>query len=147
MPRLQEIVRLVWAIGSDFALEEKYGGVGDEQWDRWLVPKVMSRLWDEINSVVVTEIDGEIAGFASYALDGKRRVGTVHYNAVAPEYQGRGIGSIQLEHLLGLFRAGGMQVACVGTGLNDGHAPARAMYEKAGFEPVIDYRMYSRRLD
>ncbi|MGC9316511.1 MAG: GNAT family N-acetyltransferase [Armatimonadota bacterium] len=147
MPCLQEIVQQVWAIGSDFALEEKYGSVGDERWDRWLVPKVMSRLWDEIGSILVTEIDGEIAGFISYALDRAREVGAIHYNAVAPHFQGRGVGTMQVKHVLELFRSEGMQIACVGTGLNEGHAPARRMYEKAGFEPVIDYRMYSRRLE
>lgn len=147
MARLREIVREVWAIGSDFALEEKYGSVGDERWDRWLLPKVMSRLWDEISSIIVTEIDGEIAGFVSYAMDGAREVGTIHYNAVAPGFQGQGVGTNQVEHVLGIFRDAGMRIACVGTGLNEGHAPARRMYEKAGFEPVIEYRMYSRRLD
>ncbi|MEA3403851.1 MAG: GNAT family N-acetyltransferase [Armatimonadota bacterium] len=147
MPRLQEIVREVWAIGSDFALEEKYGSVGGERWDRWLVPKVMSRLWEEIGSILVTEIEGEIAGFISYALDRARQVGTIHYNAVDPHFQGQGIGTMQVQRVLELFRDEGMRIACVGTGLNEGHAPARRMYEKAGFEPVIDYRMYSRRLD
>lgn len=146
MPRLQEIVQAVWAIGSDFTLEEKYGRVGDERWDRWLVPKVMSRLWDEINNVVVTEVHGEIAGFISYAIDRAREVGTIHYNAVAPGFQGRGIGTAQVQHVLGVFRDQGMRIACVGTGLNEGHAPARRMYEKAGFEPVIEYRMYAMRL-
>lgn len=147
MPRLQQIVREVWAIGSDFALEEKYGSVGDERWDRWLVPKVMSRLYEELGNIRVTEVDGEIAGFISFALDGARKVGTIHYNAVDPRFQGRGVGTAQVKHVLGIFREAGMRIACVGTGLNEGHAPARRMYEKAGFEPVIEYRMYARRLD
>ncbi len=147
MPRLQEIVEQVWAIGSDFALEEKYGSVGDERWDRWLVPKVMSRLWDEIGSTLVTEVEGEIAGFISYAIDHSREVGAIHYNAVAPPFQGHGIGTSQVARVLQIFRDEGMRIACVGTGLNEGHAPARRMYEKAGFEPVIEYRMYARRLD
>lgn len=147
MPRLQEIVRTVWAIGSDFTLEEKYGSVGDERWDRWLVPKVMARLYDELGSILVAEVDGEIAGFVSYALDRAREVGTIHYNAVDPRFQGHGIGTMQVERVLAIFRAAGMRIACVGTGLNEGHAPARRMYEKAGFEPVIEYRMYAQRLD
>jgi len=147
MPRLQRIVRQVWAIGSDFTLEEKYGSIGDERWDRWLVPKVMARLWDEIGSIIVTELDGEIAGFISYAIDRAREVGTIHYNAVDPSFQGHGVGTSQVERVLEIFRDEGMKIACVGTGLNEGHAPARRMYEKAGFEPVIDYRMYSRRLE
>jgi len=147
MPRLQEIVRAVWAIGSDFTLEETYGSIGDERWDRWLVPKVMSRLWDEIGSILVTEVEGEVAGFLSYAVDRAREVGAIHYNAVDPRFQGRGVGTMQVERALEIFRDQGMRIACVGTGLNDGHAPARRMYEKAGFEPVIEYRMYARRLD
>jgi len=147
MPRLQQIVRDVWAIGSDFTLEEKYGAVGDEAWDRWLLPKVMSRLWDEIDSILVAEVDGQIAGFISYAIDRVRQVGTIHYNAVAPAFQGHGVGTVQVERVLGIFRERGMRIACVGTGLNEGHAPARRMYEKAGFEPVIEYRMYARELD
>lgn len=147
MPRLQEIVRTVWAIGSDFSLEEKYGSVGDERWDRWLLPKVMSRLWDEIGSIIVTEIDGEIAGFISYALERSREVGVIHYNAVDAAFQGRGVGAAQVDRVLEIFRDEGMKIACVGTGLNEGHAPARRMYEKAGFEPVIEYRMYSRPLE
>ena len=147
MPRLQEIVREVWAIGSDFALEEKYGSVGDERWDRWLLPKVMSRLWDEIGTIIITEIDGEIAGFISYAIDGARGVGAIHYNAVSTGFQGHGVGTTQVERVLEIFRDAGLKIACVGTGLNEGHAPARRMYEKAGFEPVIEYRMYSRPLD
>lgn len=147
MPRLQTIVRTVWAIGSDFALEEQYGSVGDERWDRWLVPKVMSRLYDELERILVTEVNGEIAGFISYALERARKVGTIHYNAVDPRFQGRGIGTMQVERVLEIFREAGMRIACVGTGLNEGHAPARRMYEKAGFEPVIEYRMYAQRLD
>ncbi|HJN17247.1 MAG TPA: GNAT family N-acetyltransferase [Armatimonadota bacterium] len=146
MPRLQEIVTQIWAIGSDWELEEKYGSVGDESWDRWLVPKVMSRLWDEIAATLVTEVDGEIAGFISHALNSARRVGSIHFNGVAPEFRGNGIGTRQVEHVLGLMREAGMEIAAVGTGMNDGHAPARRVYEKAGFEPVIEYRMYAQRL-
>ena len=72
MPRLQEIVRTVWAIGSDFTLEEKYGSVGDERWDRWLVPKVMSRLYDELGSILVAEVDGEIVVREVYAAGSDR---------------------------------------------------------------------------
>jgi RimJ/RimL family protein N-acetyltransferase len=146
MPRLQEIVTEVWAIGSDWTLEEKYGSIGDAVWDRWLVPKIMSRLWDEIGMTLVTEREGRVVGFIAYSIDGLRRVGTIHYNAVAVEWQGEGIGTRQVEHVLALMREAGMEYATVGTGLNEGHAAARRMYERAGFEPVIEYRMYAQRL-
>jgi GNAT superfamily N-acetyltransferase len=146
MARIQEIVTQIWAIGSDWVLEEKYGAIGDRSWDRWLVPKVMSRLWEESGTTLVTEDDGKVVGFIAYATDGPRRVGAIHYNGVAPEYRGRGLGHRQVEHVLGLMREAGMVYAAVGTGLNEGHAAARRVYEKAGFEPVIEYRMYARRL-
>lgn len=146
MPRIQEIVREIWAIGSDFSLEEKYGSVGDERWDHWLVPKVMSRLHDELDNVWVTEEEGVILGFCSYTMSSARKVGTVHYNGVALAGRGKGIGTMQVNKILEIFREAGMEVACVGTGLNEGHAPARRVYEKCGFEPLIDYRMYARKL-
>lgn len=146
MPRLQSIVEEIWAIGSDFALEEKYGAVGDQPWDRWLVPKVMSRLYDELDNLWVSEEDGAILGFFSYGMSAARKVGTIHYNGVALAGRGKGIGTAQVEKVLELFRAAGMEYACVGTGLNEGHAPARRVYEKCGFEALIEYRMYSQRL-
>ncbi len=146
MPRIQEIIEQVWAIGADWVLEEEFGRIGDESWDRWLVPKAMSRLWAEIGCTLVTEAEGEIAGFISYALDRAREVGSIHFNAVHPDYQGHGVGTAQVERVLQIFRDEGMKYATVGTGLNEGHAPARRMYEKAGFKPVIEYRMYAQKL-
>ena len=112
----------------------------------WLVPKVMSRLWDEMDSVYVTAVDGEIAGFVSFATSAARKVGTIHYNGVAKAYRGLGIGAKQVEFAVEKFREAGMECAAVGTGLNEGHAPARRVYEKAGFETLIEYRMYAMKL-
>ncbi len=146
MARVQEIVERIWAIGSDFALEEEFGAIGDESWDRWLVPKVMSRVWAEISSLTVTEVDGKIAGFITWQTDRARSVGSIHYNGVDPDFQGMGIGSMQVARALDAFREAGMELATVGTGLNEGHAPARRVYEKNGFMPVIDYIMYAQKL-
>lgn len=146
MSRVQEIVEEVWAIGSDFVMEEKYGSVGSERWDRWLVPKVMSRVWDEIDSLLVTEVDGTVVGFITYGMSSQRKVGSIHYNGVCAAGRGLGVGTRQVQAVLGIFREAGMEYACVGTGLNEGHAPARHVYEKCGFEPLIEYVMYSQKL-
>ena len=146
MPRIQQLVQQIWNIGADFVMEEKYGAVGEEQWDRWLVPKVMSRLWEELDNVWVTEEDGALLGFFSYAMGSARKVGTLHYNGVAHEARGRGIGTMQVAKAVAIFREAGMAYACVGTSLNEGHAAARRVYEKNGFEPLIEYVMYARRL-
>jgi len=146
MPALQALVTDIWDIGSDWELEELYGAVGDERWDRWLLPRVMGRLWAELDHVWVTEANGEVVGFVSYGVSQARRVGVIHYNGVARGFRGRGIGTRQIEHVLGLMRQAGMELAAVGTGLNERHAAARRQYERAGFTPVIEYRMYARRL-
>jgi len=146
MPRIQEIIREIWGIGADFVLEEKYGAVGDEAWDRWLVPKAMSRLYDELDHVWVTVEDGLVIGFCSYTMSSARKVGTVHYNGVAKAGRGKGVGTRQVAKIIEIFREAGMEIACVGTGMNEGHAAARRVYEKCGFEPVIEYRMYAQKL-
>lgn len=146
MPRIQEIVREIWAIGADFVLEEKYGSVGDERWDRWLVPKAMARLYEELDNVWVTEEDGVVLGFVSTMMSRARKVGTIHYNGVAHAGRGQGIGTMQVQKALEIFREAGMEIACVGTGLNEGHAAARRVYEKCGFEPLLEYRMYAQKL-
>jgi len=103
-----------------------------------------------MDNVLVTEEDRVILGFCSYQMSGARKVGTIHYNGVALAARGKGVGTLQVERVLELFRAAGMEYACVGTGLNEGHAPARRparrVYEKNGFEPLIEYVMYARRL-
>jgi len=54
-------------------------------------------------------------------------------NSVSAEFAGRGIGSSMYRFILGEAKKRGCKYASVGTGLDDGHAPARRAYEKAGF--------------
>ncbi len=146
MPRIQEIVEEIWAIGADFVMEEKYGAVGDERWDRWIVPKAVSQIWEEIDSLIVSELDGEVVGFITYAMSSARKVGSIHFNGVSKAGRGKGIGTQQVARVLEVFRDAGMEYACVGTGLNEGHAAARRVYEKCGFERLMDYTMYVQKL-
>jgi ribosomal protein S18 acetylase RimI-like enzyme len=74
-----------------------------------------------------------LVGFVTYRLDPDRRIGTIGNNAVDPAWQGRGIASALYRRALDDFRAAGMEVAAVTTGLDDAHAPARAAYRGAGF--------------
>ena len=81
----------------------------------------------------VTECDGKIAGFIHYTYDPKSRTGTVGNNAVSHEFRGRGIGPRQYEFIFELLRERGALGVRVTTGLDEGHAPARRAYTKAGF--------------
>jgi ribosomal protein S18 acetylase RimI-like enzyme len=79
-----------------------------------------------------------VVGFATYRLDPATGVGTILNNAVDPAWQGRGIATALYEEVLARFRAAGMRVAAVTTGLDAPHAPARAAYRRVGFGPAVE---------
>lgn len=86
--------------------------------------------------------DGEaIVGFVTIKLHQEGKMGEIYMIAVAPEAQGRGVGSALTSHALEWMKQAGMAIAMVETGGDPGHAPARHTYEKAGFRlfPVARY--------
>ena len=95
---------------------------------------------------LVTELDGIVAGFITFVLHRDKSIGEIGNNAVDPDCQGHGVGTTQCQRVLEIFRQAGMQYARVDTGLDPAHAPARAMYEKAGLKPMIPYVEYYVKL-
>jgi ribosomal protein S18 acetylase RimI-like enzyme len=85
-------------------------------------------------------------GFVTFRLDREKLVGTIGNNAVDPAWQGRGIASAMYRRVLERFRAEGMRVACVETGLDEGHAPALATYRKVGFDREVPSVMLYQEL-
>jgi GNAT superfamily N-acetyltransferase len=67
--------------------------------------------------------------------------GEIDMVAVDPEHQGRGLGSALVEFAVAQIAAAGVGLAEIGTGGDPGHAPARRVYEKAGFTalPLVRY--------
>ena len=61
--------------------------------------------------------------------------------AVDPSHQREGVGQSLTTHAIDWFRGQSITLVYVETGGDPGHAPARAMYEKAGFRllPVARY--------
>lgn len=92
-------------------------------------------------NVLVAEIEGGVAGFLVYELQEKEATGEVVLLAVHPDYQNRGIGTELNLIALQKMRAAGMKMAVVGTGGDEGHAPARRSYQKAGYTalPLVRY--------
>lgn len=123
--------------------------LGDALWERiygdWEPRKrasVICQIRDYARMAIVSELDGEVVGFLTWRLHRDRGVGEISNNAVDPAFQQRGIGSAQVRWALDYFRAEGMSAARVLTGGDRGHAPARAMYRKAGFDrelPCLEY--------
>lgn len=68
-------------------------------------------------------------------------MGEVYVLAVHPDFQGQGIGRALMEVSFSRIRGAGMRMVMVETGDDSGHAPARAVYESAGFQrwPVARY--------
>ena len=76
----------------------------------------------------------QVVGFITFRVDSAKSMGIIGNNAVAPEAQGNGIGTIMYNYVLEVFRERGLKYASVTTGLDEGHASARRAYEKAGFD-------------
>lgn len=89
----------------------------------------------------VAECDDQIAGFATIKLHEGERMGEVYVIGVSPDHQGRGVGAALMERCLEIMKMEGMAIAMVETAADAGHAPARGLYERSGFElwPVARY--------
>lgn len=96
---------------------------------------------------IVSELDGRIAGFATFWFQPARGFAEIGNNAVHPDFQGRGIGSLQCERVMAIFREKGVKYARVATGLDALHAPARRQYEHVGFTLNVPSTTYYLALD
>jgi len=96
--------------------------------------------------IIVAELDGDIAGFATWWLPGDG-LGEVGGNAVDPALQGRGIGSMQTRWVVDKLREEGCTCAKVHTGMDPAHGPARAEYRKAGLRRAVLNSVYLNYLD
>jgi ribosomal protein S18 acetylase RimI-like enzyme len=96
---------------------------------------------DEKITTWVAEVDGKVVGFVAYELNDNNKIGEVQLLAVHPEYQNHGIGTELNIFALQKMKESGMRLAALGTGGDEGHAPARKSYEKAGYTglPLVRY--------
>ena len=96
---------------------------------------------DEKMHVLVAQVDDRVVGFLTYELNEENQNGEVMLLAVHPDYQNHGVGTQLNVVALGQMKAAGMKLAVVSTGGDEGHAPARRSYEKAGYIglPLVRY--------
>lgn len=83
-------------------------------------------------------------GFISIRLNVGDNLGEIYMIAVDPMHQGQGIGSRLTDFAVEKIQEAGITVVMVDTGGDPGHAPARATYEKAGFEALPIMRYFKR---
>ena len=148
-PRLTEIIGAIWEGGGDAIVEKQYGQIGHAPWQQYQSEAVLQ--WIQAPgasayAVIDTEAGGQIVGFCSFMVQRERDTATVGYNGVAPSHQGRGIGSLMMGYIMERIRESGVGYAGVIVADNDAHAPARRVYEKAGFETVYSLRYMFQKL-
>jgi ribosomal protein S18 acetylase RimI-like enzyme len=95
----------------------------------------------------IAEVEGEMAGLVCWDIRPDGAVGELVEVTVDPKYQRRGIGSGMCRHVLALLRRRGCRAVLVKTGLDEGHAGARALYERLGFAPALPWIHYYQALE
>jgi len=115
-------------------------------WRKFQEKSVRDTLADSAMNVWVAETERRVVAFvAATVLDSARLLGEIRMLAVDPYSQDRGIGTALTRLATDWLRSSGMQVAMIGTGGDSGHAPARRVYEKAGYT-VIPLARYFKAL-
>ncbi len=148
--RVGEIAQLAWVRVHDSFRKIVGDAMHDTLWPDWEEKKDADvrrhrEQYPDWSRVVETVETDHVVGFITFRVDEKKGMGIIGNNAVHPEHQGRGIATAMYAHVLDLFRRDGLRYACVGTGLDEGHTPARRAYEKAGFDialPAVTYYTY-----
>ncbi|MHA7284553.1 GNAT family N-acetyltransferase [Arthrobacter sp. TMS2-4] len=112
-----------------------------EGWRKRQFEDLSTTLDAEPENVDVALIDGRPAGWVCTRLHPEDTMGEVYVLAVDPPHQGKGVGAALMQYSIARARSNGMSMMMVETGDDPGHAPARRVYEGAGFErwPVARY--------
>ncbi len=102
-------------------------------WHQYQESAVRETLADDEMTIWVADAE-HVAGFAAARIaDPERQRGELYMLAVDPDAQGQGVGTALTERATDWMREAGMRVASIFTGGDPGHAPARRVYEKAGY--------------
>ena len=97
---------------------------------------------DDAIHVWVAAEGSTTAGFVALKLHLDDRMGEIHMIAVDPKFQRRGIATALMSHADTWFKQAGMSIVMAETGSDPGHAPARRVYEAAGFSPFHAARYF-----
>jgi GNAT superfamily N-acetyltransferase len=126
-------------------LGERIYGLAYPDWRASQAETVRTSCSTHAATTVVAEVGGAVVGFVTVVLGepgpAGERTGDVELIAVDPSVHRGGVGNALMDAALGLMREAGCAYASVWTGGDDGHAPARAMYEASGFTalPLVHY--------
>jgi ribosomal protein S18 acetylase RimI-like enzyme len=86
--------------------------------------------------VVVAEDHDEIVGFIAWTMRPQKRSGEIGPMAVESAHRRHHVASALCAHAFDDMRRHGIEVVSLGTGGDDFHAPARALYDSLGMTPL-----------
>lgn len=145
-PAIDAINRRAWAGGltTHELLERRHGPVEGRPWAEQITRAVATHLARPDVTTFVAERDGRVIGYAAAQIghEPPSDLGTVSYNAVDPDYQGQGVGTALVEHVVAYLWEQGARVLTVVTLECD--EPARRIYERLGFRELTRLIYYSR---
>jgi len=95
----------------------------------------------------IAEVGDRMAGLLCWRVSESGDVGELLEVTVDPDFQRRGIGTLMCLRALAVFREREVSAVLVKTGLDDGHAGARRLYEKLGFSAGLPWVHYHQKLD
>ena len=132
---LAQMMPGIWFDSAGFRKVEEWFGltVGGKHWWEHKADTLRSIFHTNPDWVVVAEVDGQVAGYATLRIDGQG-AGWVGENGVHPDYRNRGIGRKLHEEVLRKFKEAGVKLAFVTTTIENAHA--RRMYESHGFRTI-----------
>lgn len=110
-------------------------------WETRQLHDVRAMCQDPDVSLHIAMTDAQMSGYLGLRIHEEDSMGEIYIIAVDPAFQRCGIGNALMEFAFAWMQKQGLAMAMVETGGDPGHAPARAAYEKAGFEryPVARY--------
>lgn len=110
-------------------------------WRAGQAKEIRDVLADPAQRVWVAKDKTTSVGFVAARLHADSAIGEIYMIAVDPHAQGQGIGTALAESAADWLRQSGMAVAMIETGGDAGHAPARRVYQKAGYTalPAVRY--------
>lgn len=114
-------------------------GVYERLYDDWRDAQsaaVRAACEDATLETWVATVEDAVVGFVALRADDASGIGEIHMIAVDPPSQRAGIGGRLMEHATMRLQQRGMRVVMVETGGDEGHAPARALYERLGYAPL-----------
>ena len=122
--------------------DEIFVRINGEDWRGRQQKDVESALADDHMTVWVADVDGRAVGFVAVRPDPDASIGEIYMLAVDPDHQRRGVGIELTTVATEWIRAAGFSIAMIDTGGDPGHAPARRLYEQAGYRPMPIVRYF-----